>query len=451
MFSFEQKVSEFFEKNGIQDSSFGVAVSGGADSLSMMIALRTLFGAEKIKVINVNHNLREEAETKADSDYVEKLCSGLGISCTVVTFARGMIENLAKSRGKGIEEAARFARYEAFEKFRIENHLNYICIAHNQNDNLETALMRFLQGSGLEGGCGIACVRGNFLRPLSDISRAEIESYLTEKNIEWRTDSTNGDVNFLRNKIRHLLFPLLDDNFPGWKKALSAGIEKNIADESFFEHQIENLKWTQNPSGPDSLFIDSELFMALDFALRRRLVYKAFSILKCGERFPYKVLRNIDSWGDGKNHEISANGIVLRSDGKSFFVERKKDKSAEFDFLCVVRRECEFTLGKNDYSFKDKVLFAGKKIGESSRKKSLCKIELPFCMRTAQVGDKILMKNGVEKSVSDILCDWHVREEDKKSVFVVQSLMDGQKIVALLGENSGYKNWVLTENSAENK
>ncbi|WP_191018014.1 tRNA lysidine(34) synthetase TilS [Treponema zioleckii] len=448
---FEQKISDFFEKNNIHESEFGIAVSGGADSVSMMIALKNIFGAEKIKVINVNHNLREESETKADSDYVEHLCAKIGVSCSVVTFARGKIENLAKSRGRGIEEAARFARYEAFEKFRLKNHLKYICLAHNQNDNLETALMRFLQGSGLEGGGGIAPVRGCFLRPLSEVSRAEIESYLTEKKIEWCTDSTNNDVNFLRNKIRHVLFPVLDENFAGWKKALSAGIEKNIFDESFFDRQVDKLKWDENPSDCDSLLIERKIFMNLDFAIQRRLVYKAFSILKCGERFPYKVLKTIDSWRDAKNHEVCANDVVLRADGKSFFVERKKDKLPEFDFLCVVRRECEFTLGKSFFCFENGTLFLENQSEESSEKKSVCKLCLPFCVRTAQFCDKILMKNGVEKSIFDIFSDWHVREEDKKSLFVVQSLTGRQKIVALVGENSGYKNWVLRENSAENR
>ncbi|MDE6736800.1 MAG: hypothetical protein K2J50_04790, partial [Treponemataceae bacterium] len=95
----------------------GIAVSGGADSVSLLRALLAAFGAERLRVITVNHNLREKEASAGDAQFVAALCSRAGVSCTTVVFARGDVLREAARRGRGVEEAARFLSYRAFDDF----------------------------------------------------------------------------------------------------------------------------------------------------------------------------------------------------------------------------------------------------------------------------------------------------------------------------------------------
>ena len=144
----------------------GAAVSGGADSVSLLCALAKIKeGLEggskkelpeagqkakgrpffpKIVCVTVDHSIRPEEESSGDAAFVKSLCQKLGVECAVKKIERGAVERLAAQRGKGVEEAARFLRYQKFEGFAKESGAQFICLAHNQNDALETLLMRFL-------------------------------------------------------------------------------------------------------------------------------------------------------------------------------------------------------------------------------------------------------------------------------------------------------------------
>ena len=146
--------------------SIGIAVSGGADSVSLLVALSHLSKEFNVplKVISINHNLRDEKESLSDVKYVECLCNeiiktGVDLKFFAVNFPKGKILEIAAERNKGIEEAARFLRYKAFDEFYANENISCVCLAHNLNDNIETVLMRFLQGSSIDGLSGIKSVR----------------------------------------------------------------------------------------------------------------------------------------------------------------------------------------------------------------------------------------------------------------------------------------------------
>ena len=128
---------------------------------------------------------------------------GYDVELTVHELQKGLVAALAEKKSIGIEAAARELRYEAFDKFIEQNKLKCLCLAHNKNDQIETVLMRFLQGSGTGGLKGILEKREIYVRPLLDIERFEIEEYLRLNNISFRTDSTNFNSVYLRNRIRH--------------------------------------------------------------------------------------------------------------------------------------------------------------------------------------------------------------------------------------------------------
>ena len=153
----------------------------------------------------------------------------------VCELEKGQVAALADKKSIGIEAAARELRYEAFENFIVQKDLKCLCLAHNKNDQLETLLMRFLQGAGTQSRSGIPQVRGKYVRPLLNIERAQIEEYLTQKNISWRNDSTNSDTSYLRNRIRSDLVPVLNEKFSGWDKAVLTGAQKAADDAEVLE------------------------------------------------------------------------------------------------------------------------------------------------------------------------------------------------------------------------
>ncbi len=155
---FDSKVSEKLSACGVTLSSpcrIAVAVSGGADSISLLTALFHIMPSDgRLMAVTVNHNLRPEAETSGDAAFVQDYCASLGIRCLRYDIPRGEILDAVRGRGLSLEEAARDARYACFERFMAENSVDFLCLAHNRNDQLETLLMRFLSGGGVESLSG---------------------------------------------------------------------------------------------------------------------------------------------------------------------------------------------------------------------------------------------------------------------------------------------------------
>ena len=204
---FEKKLLESLERNGIPEKGKRVMVglSGGADSVSLLFSLNRLKNAYPLEVfaVHVNHQLRGE-ESVRDMQYANDLCDELGIPfyCHTVDVKSYALENKL-----GIEEAAREVRYNFFREFSFNNQIDYILTAHNKNDVAETILFHIIRGSGIAGLQGISRQRDNIIRPLLCFSREEIEQYCCENSISFVVDSTNNDINYSRNFIRHKIIP----------------------------------------------------------------------------------------------------------------------------------------------------------------------------------------------------------------------------------------------------
>jgi tRNA(Ile)-lysidine synthase len=187
------------------------AVSGGPDSVCLLHALYLLSGRLGIKLhaIHINHMLRG-CESDADERYTTGLCRKLGIPLHAVPADVG---ELSRRRGLSLEEAGREARYAEFEKYAAQTGAAAVAVAHNRNDQAETVLMHILRGSGLSGLSGMEYRRGRIIRPLLEIDRTEIDEYCREHGLEPRTDSTNLEDEFTRNRVRLNLIPYIDSNF----------------------------------------------------------------------------------------------------------------------------------------------------------------------------------------------------------------------------------------------
>jgi tRNA(Ile)-lysidine synthase len=189
----------------------GLAVSGGGDSVAMLLLfeeLREALGVTLV-VLHFNHGLRGEA-AESDERFVCELAGERGLACVV---RREDIGAEAKRSGKNVEEVARVRRYAFFRKLVAEGRVTRIATGHTADDQAETVLARLVRGSGLRGLAGIHPVLGPVIRPLIEIRRSELREYLRKQGRGWREDETNIDTSRLRARIRQRLLPSMEAEF----------------------------------------------------------------------------------------------------------------------------------------------------------------------------------------------------------------------------------------------
>lgn len=206
----EDKIRDYISSNGLPDvgQRLLVGLSGGADSVCLSLLLQRL--GYELHCVHCNFHLRGE-ESDRDEKFVRDFCRRHGMSLEVTEFDT---EGYCRSRGLSIEMGARELRYDYFRTKKSELGLDYICVAHHKEDSIETFFINLLRGSGLRGLCGIQSLNGDVFRPLLSCSRKEILGYLSELGEHYVDDSSNSVPDYLRNKIRLELVPLLEDINP---------------------------------------------------------------------------------------------------------------------------------------------------------------------------------------------------------------------------------------------
>lgn len=216
--SFEAKVAAAWPPERWSGERVIVAVSGGADSVALLralVALRRAQATGRLIAAHFNHRLRGD-ESNDDERFVVDLAAELGIES--VTAAGATIE-MARERGDGLEEAARELRYRFLIDTAHRCGARYIATAHTRDDQAETLLQRITRGTGLAGLGGIARARGldgdtlGLIRPMLAVRRSEVLAYLATLGQTYRTDSSNTDRAYTRNRVRHDLLPLLEREY----------------------------------------------------------------------------------------------------------------------------------------------------------------------------------------------------------------------------------------------
>jgi tRNA(Ile)-lysidine synthase len=213
---FVQQVRESIETDRLlgDDEPVIVGVSGGADSMALMHALASMFGADacrRLHVAHLHHGLRGEA-ADADAAFVANQAARLNLPCTVEP------ENIQASTGggRGIEEVARDRRHAFFQRVALRTGIGVVAVAHHADDNVETILHRILRGTGLRGLRGIPAGREiapgsgiRLVRPLLAFRRDALAAYCSRCDIDFRADETNTDETFTRNRLRASVLPML--------------------------------------------------------------------------------------------------------------------------------------------------------------------------------------------------------------------------------------------------
>jgi tRNA(Ile)-lysidine synthase len=216
----------------------GVAVSGGADSVALLLLLLEL--REKLGivlyVVHFNHKLRRRA-SEADEKFVARLAARHALPCFI---NHEDISAKSKRERANLEDAARRARYAFFERLVSEGQLDKIAVAHTADDQAETVLAHILRGTGLAGLGGIHPEFGCVFRPLRQFRRAELRTYLRSRRQIWREDATNRDTKRMRARIRLKLMPLLQKQFqPAVVEHLCLLADFAREDEAWLESSAE--------------------------------------------------------------------------------------------------------------------------------------------------------------------------------------------------------------------
>ena len=275
------------------------AVSGGADSVALLLALhaanrqpRQALGVV-LSAVHVHHNLRGE-EADADAAFVVELCAHLDVP---LHLRRVDVRAHIERTGETVEEAARNLRYAAFGDLMTKGETGAVLTAHTLDDQAETVLMKLLRGAWTDGLSGIHPVilatkekPGRIIRPLLCTRRVEIEAYLCELNQPWREDSSNADTHHTRNRVRHELLPTLRTFNPNLDTALANMAELAREEEFRWQAELARLlpqivlpgkpvrgggRAVGTVPGESSLAIEIERLRGFDAALRRRVLRAA--------------------------------------------------------------------------------------------------------------------------------------------------------------------------------
>ncbi len=212
-----------------------VGLSGGADSVSLLVCLKEL--GYDVSAVHINHNLRGR-ESDRDEQFCVELCTHLNIPLTVKSID---VKAYCHGNKLGVEEGARELRYKAFSEAKTDK----ICTAHTLSDSVETMLINLVRGTALKGLCGVPYKRGNIVRPLIECTREEVEDFLSSRNIRYVNDSTNYSDDYTRNKFRHWVIPQLieisnEQNGSFYKSINKTLLSLNL-DESYLNSEAVNL------------------------------------------------------------------------------------------------------------------------------------------------------------------------------------------------------------------
>ncbi len=280
----------------------GVAVSGGADSVALLRALHERWQelGLSLTVLHVHHGIRGE-EADQDAAFVAALAEQLQLR-----FLRHDVDTPARAELKreGMEEAARNLRYAWFESLLAQRELDAVATAHTLDDQAETVLLKLLRGSWTEGLAGIFPVLerpgGLILRPFLDTKRSEIESWLKKLNQTWRTDSTNTETAYTRNRVRHSLLPVLSEYNPQVVVQLAHIATIARDEEAYWQKQLDLIlpslllpgravrgggRASSTHPDEDSVGMEVEKLRSLPVALRRRALRAAAERVGCPLNF----------------------------------------------------------------------------------------------------------------------------------------------------------------------
>jgi len=276
-----EQVSTFIQKHNMLSGGERVliALSGGPDSVCMTTLLKSLQPSLGLTLMAayIDHGLRPE-ETPEERAFCEEFCRSLGIEFISEPID---VKQYQEQHSLNLQEAARELRYQKLDELARRLDCARIAMGHNLDDQAETFFMRMLRGAGPGGLSGIPPVRGNVIRPLMGIPRAEIEAYLNKENISFVVDSSNLKDVYMRNRVRSQLMPVVRELNPGILDTVERTVEILRDEERYFQIQVTKALMKLITRKTDTVI---ELFLAplmtMDRVILRRVLRRAIEETK---------------------------------------------------------------------------------------------------------------------------------------------------------------------------
>lgn len=414
----QQKFSQIIKEqfSFLKEKKLLLAISGGLDS----VALAWLCKAEGLNfsMAHCNFNLRGK-DSDEDEVFVRNLAEKIGVACHVKSFdTRKDLSNPNQS----IQLIARELRYNWFEELSEAEHFDFVLTAHHLNDDIETFFINLLRGTGLEGLTGIPTVNKNIVRPLLYISRQEILNYARQNNFSWREDISNTSDDYQRNRIRHHIVPLFEEENPQFKENFSKTRFHLNQASGLLKEYTENLEKKITRREGEYLYFDIEKIKnhADPAAVLHQLLNK----------YGFTAWKDIEDLLDTQpGKQVFAPEYKLLKDRSELILSRikKDEKENQEFFIGEDQKITNFTRGK----IKCKKVV---KIGMHDNFKAYLaadKLVFPLRLRVWRPGDSFQpfgMKG--RKKVSDFLRDEKVSLFEKEKTWV---LLSGNEIAWVVG------------------
>ena len=425
----EKRVFDYIENNHMisEGDTVVAGVSGGADSVCLLLILHKYAQNHQIRLIaaHVHHGLRENAD--GDEAYVKKICSEKNIPLEILHIDA---KKEAMDAKISVEEAGRRKRYEFFE--RVGGEGCKIAVAHQRDDLCETMLFQLFRGSGVSGMRGILPVAGAVIRPLLTVSREEIEVYLKEQGISWRTDESNEDLSYSRNRIRHVILPAAEEICSEAKEHMAEASERLRELEIFLGEEADRMEAEylkkSEENGKRTLLIRNEV-MNLPAALKGELLLRALVWVSGKKRdlglVQVEALQNLFSSQVGKKREFIYGIEADRSyDGIFLSLGSMEEVPEENIFFPASEKEYPFafTLGEFAGTARVSDAFAGRTEFPDPYVQWLDyeKIKENLCFRHPKEADYITVnKDGGHKLLKDYLKDEKVPANKRDGIWVL--------------------------------
>jgi tRNA(Ile)-lysidine synthase len=434
-FLLEQFIRFFKQKKlSLSNQRFLLAVSGGIDS-AVLCQLGKEAGLQ-FAIVHCNFGLRGE-ESERDEAFVRSL----GEKYDVEVFIRRFDTTaFAEAQRMSIQEAARDLRYDWFEEVRTEHGFAYTLLAHHANDNIETLLMNFFRGTGLEGLTGMPEEKkeAHCLRPMLHLKRSEIEAYAKENNLQWVEDSSNASSKYTRNFFRNELIPQLQKIFPQVEENLLNNIHRFQQTAVLYNEMISGLKKRVLEVKGEEVHIPVLKLMKYKDT---SLIYEIIKDYGFGEKQVEEVLRLTDA-PSGKYIASDVYRIIRhrawliiapKTTVAQTFVIEKEDESVRFGNAELLLKEIsieKFSLDKSPL------------VAQLDAKE----IQFPLVLRKWKKGDYFYpLGMRKKKKLARFFIDQKLSKTEKEKVWVLES---HKRILWIVGHRIDDR-FKITENTKE--
>ena len=388
-----------------------IAVSGGVDSivlLDMFDKIKQKFNLQ-LHIVHINHGLRG-FESDTDAEFVQKAARKYSLDFNI---KKVDTQSFSYSRKVSIEEGARILRYNFFDEVLEKTGFSSVTTAHNIDDQAETILDHLMRGSGIRGLAGIAYSRDRLIRPLLNISRHEIEAYATREQLKYRTDTTNWELKYKRNRIRYELIPYIRRQFnPKIASILLHTGELFRETEEYLAQQAQLAfeKCLKSKSSREFI-LDLDQFRSHVMVIRQYIVFHIIDLLNIHKNVvTYQMMDRILSLAQegrsGTRFSITKSWEVLISRNDLVFHLRHNES-----FLFEVNIAERYSLFKGEVEFYTELIEKSELPEQFDRSPNIeyvdhDRLKFPISLRNPRPGDRFRPLNMKgEKKLSDFFID----------------------------------------------